>query len=221
MKGRIQMVSKQEVVSKIKEGGLVAVVRAESSEQAFKITEACIAGGVAAIEITFTVPGADDVIKDLAKKYKSGEIIIGAGTVLDPETARAAILAGAQYIVSPCLNAETVRLCNRYQVACMPGAMSVKEVVECMEAGADIVKIFPGELFGPAIIKAIKGPLPQATMMPTGGVGLDNVGEWIKAGAVAVGVGGKLTGGAKTGDYESITTIAKQFIEKIRAARAK
>jgi 2-dehydro-3-deoxyphosphogluconate aldolase/(4S)-4-hydroxy-2-oxoglutarate aldolase len=215
------MANKQEIVSRIKEGGLVAVVRAESSEQAYKITEACIAGGVAAIEITFTVPGAADVIKDLVKKYKSGEIIIGAGTALDPETARAAILAGAQYIVSPCLNAETVRLCNRYQIACMPGAMTVKEVVDCMEVGADIVKIFPGELFGPAIIKAIKGPLPQAMMMPTGGVGLDNVGEWIKAGAVAVGVGGKLTAGAKTGDYESITTIAKQFIEKIRAARGK
>jgi len=213
--------NKQEIISKIKEGGLVAVVRAESSEQAFRITEACIAGGVAAIEITFTVSGAADVIKDLVKKYKSGEIIIGAGTVLDPETARSAILAGAQYIVSPCLNTETVRLCNRYQIACMPGAMTVKEAVDCMEAGADVIKIFPGELFGPSIIKAIKGPLPQAMLMPTGGVGLDNIGDWIKAGAVAVGVGGNLTAGAKTGDYESITTIAKQFIEKIRAARAK
>ena len=215
------MASKEQIVSRIKEGGLVAVVRAENSEQAFKITEACIAGGVVAIEITFTVPGAAELIKDLAQKYKSGSIIIGAGTVLDPETARAAILAGAQYIVSPCLNVETVKLCNRYQIPCMPGAMTVKEVVECMEAGADVVKIFPGELFGPAIIKAIKGPLPQAIMMPTGGVSLDNVGEWIKAGAVAVGVGGSLTAGAKKGDYESITTIAQQFGEKIKAARAK
>ncbi len=215
------MASRHEIVSKIKQGGLVAVVRAESSEQAFKITEACIDGGVVAIEITFTVPGAADVIKDLARKYKSGEIIIGAGTVLDPETARTAILAGAQYIVSPCLNVETARLCNRYQVGFMPGAMTIKEIVECMEAGADVVKIFPGELFGPAIIKAVKGPIPQAPMMPTGGVGLDNVGEWIKAGAVAVGVGGNLTAGAKTGDYASITTIAKQFVEKIKEARAK
>lgn len=215
------MASREQVLSKIKEGGLVAVVRAESSEQAFKITEACIAGGVVAIEITFTVPGAAELIKDLAQKYKSGEMIIGAGTVLDPETARTAILAGAQYIVSPCLNIETVKLCNRYQIACMPGAMTVKEAVECMEAGADVIKIFPGELFGPAIIKAIKGPLPQAIMMPTGGVGLENVSEWIKAGAVAVGVGGNLTGGAKKGDYESITTIGKQFVEKIRKARSK
>ena len=113
-------------------------------------------------------------IRELATKYTNGEIIIGAGTVLDPETARVAILSGAQYIVSPCLNVETVKLCNRYQVACMPGAMTIKEVVEAMEAGADVVKIFPGELFGPKIIKAIKGPLPQAVLMPTGGVTVDN-----------------------------------------------
>lgn len=215
------MGNKLEVISKIKQGGLVAVVRAENSEQASKITEACAEGGVAAIEITFTVPGAADVIKELSERYKSGQIIIGAGTVLDSETARAAILAGAEYIVSPCLNVETVRLCNRYQVACMPGAMTIREVIECMEAGADIVKIFPGEIFGPAIIKAIKGPIPYAPLMPTGGVSLENVGEWIKAGAAAVGVGGNLTAGAKKGDYASITAIAKQFIEKITAAREK
>lgn len=213
------MLSKEKVIAGIREGGLVAVVRAENSEQAEKITEACIAGGVAAIEITFTVPGARDVIGALAAKYGSGEIIIGAGTVLDPETARTAILSGAQYIVSPCLNTETVKLCNRYRVACMPGAMTIKEVVECMEAGADIVKVFPGELFGPAIIKAIKGPIPYAQLMPTGGVSLDNAGEWIKAGAVAVGVGGSLTAGAKKGDYASVTRVAKEFMEKIREAR--
>lgn len=176
------MQRKEEIISRIKESGLVAVVRAENSEQAFRITDACIEGGVAAVEITFTVPGAHRVIEDLSKKYTSGEIILGAGTVLDPETARIAILSGAQYVVSPCLNTGTVKLCNRYQIACMPGAMTVKEVVEVMEAGGDVIKIFPGELFGPAIIKAIKGPLPQARMMPTGGVSLENVGEWIKAG---------------------------------------
>lgn len=213
------MARKEQIITSIKEAGLVAVVRAENSEQAFKIANACIEGKVAAIEITFTVPGAQDVIKDLAKKYSGGEIIIGAGTVLDAETARTAILAGAQYVVSPCLNVETVKLCNRYQVACMPGAMTIKEVVECMEAGADIVKIFPGELFGPAIIKAIKGPVPQAQMMPTGGVSLDNVVDWIRAGAVAVGVGGSLTAGAKKGDYASITSTARQFLGKIREAR--
>jgi 2-dehydro-3-deoxyphosphogluconate aldolase/(4S)-4-hydroxy-2-oxoglutarate aldolase len=209
-----------DIISKITEAGLVAVVRADSAEQALKITDACLKGGVAAIEITYTVAGAGEVIKQLATKYSPDEIIIGAGTVLDPETARAAILAGAKYIVSPCLNVETVKLCNRYKVACMPGAMTIKEVVDCMETGADIVKIFPGELFGPKIIKAIRGPIPYARMMPTGGVSLDNVGEWIKAGAVAVGVGGNLIGGAKTGDYDKITEIAKEYVSRIKLARA-
>lgn len=214
------MLQKFAVLQKIVEVGLVAVIRAESAEQAKKITDACIQGGVAAIEMTFTVPGAVDVIRELAGAYHSGEIIIGAGTVLDPETARLAILAGAQYVVSPSLNTETVKLCNRYQVACMPGAGSTREIVEAMEAGADIVKVFPGETLGPSFIKAVRAPLPQALLMPTGGVSIDNVGDWIKAGCVAVGVGGNLTAGAKKGDYASITALAKQFIARIRDARA-
>ncbi len=214
------MLQKFAVLQKIVEVGLVAVIRAESAEQAKKITDACIQGGVAAIEMTFTVPGAVDVIRELAGAYHSGEIIIGAGTVLDPETARLAILAGAQYVVSPSLNTETVKLCNRYQVACMPGAGSTREIVEAMEAGADIVKVFPGETLGPNFIKAVRAPLPQALLMPTGGVSIDNVGDWIKAGCVAVGVGGNLTAGAKKGDYASITALAKQFIARIRDARA-
>lgn len=211
---------KEQVLSKIRECGLVAVVRAESGEQAIKIAEACAKAGVAGLEITFTVPGAAEVIRDCAKRFNNGEIIVGAGTVMDAETARTAILAGAQYVVSPYLNVETVQLCNRYRVPVMPGAMTIKEVVEAMQAGADVVKVFPGELFGPKFIKAVKGPIPYAKLMPTGGVSLDNVHEWIDAGAVAVGVGGNLTAGAKTGDYESITRIAEQFIAKIKEARA-
>jgi 2-dehydro-3-deoxyphosphogluconate aldolase/(4S)-4-hydroxy-2-oxoglutarate aldolase len=210
---------KEKVITKICDGGLVAVIRAETSEQAKKITEACIAGGVTAIELTFTVPGAHEIISELAKLYSPEEILLGAGTVLDPETARIAILSGAQYVVSPCLNINTVKLCNRYRIPIMPGAMTIKEVVEGMEAGADIIKVFPGELFGPTFVKAIRGPLPQARIMPTGGVSVDNVGEWIKAGCVAVGVGGNITAGAKTGDYQSITDKAKQFVEAIRLAR--
>jgi 2-dehydro-3-deoxyphosphogluconate aldolase/(4S)-4-hydroxy-2-oxoglutarate aldolase len=210
---------KEKVITKICDGGLVAVIRAETSEQAKKITEACIAGGVTAIELTFTVPGAHEIISELAKLYSPEEILLGAGTVLDPETARIAILSGAQYVVSPCLNINTVKLCNRYRIPIMPGAMTIKEVVEGMEAGADIIKIFPGELFGPSFVKAIRGPLPQARIMPTGGVSVDNVGEWIKAGCVAVGVGGNITAGAKTGDYQSITDKAKEFVEAIRLAR--
>jgi 2-dehydro-3-deoxyphosphogluconate aldolase/(4S)-4-hydroxy-2-oxoglutarate aldolase len=213
------MYNKQEILSKIKDGGLVAVVRADNAGMAFKIADACIEGGVASIEITYTVPGATEIIKELSNKYTSGQIIVGAGTVMDQETARTAILAGAQYIVSPYLSTDVVKVCNRYQVACMPGAMTVKEAVECLEAGADIIKVFPGEVLGPTFIKAVKGPMPYAVMMPTGGVTLENVGEWIKAGAVAVGVGGNLTAGAKKGDYNSITHLAKQFIDKIKEAR--
>lgn len=211
--------SKEYVLSQIKKTGLVAIIRTENSEQALRTFEACLAGGIRAIEISFTVPGMLDIIKEISSKYKTDEVVLGAGTVLDPETARAAILAGAQYIVSPYLNVDTVKLCNRYQVACIPGAMTIKEVAECMEAGADIVKIFPAELFGPAIIKAIKGPLPYAPLMPTGGVTVGNVGEWFEAGSVAVGAGGSLIAGAKKGDYELVTRTAREFVAKIATVR--
>jgi 2-dehydro-3-deoxyphosphogluconate aldolase/(4S)-4-hydroxy-2-oxoglutarate aldolase len=211
---------KEQVISKLRACGLVAVVRAKDADDAMRISGACIEGGCAGIELTFTTPGVLPIIEKLAKEYEGSDFVIGAGTVLDPETARMAILSGAQYVVSPALNADTVRLCNRYRVACMPGAMSIAEVIAGMEAGADIIKVFPGELFGPKILKSIHGPLPQAELMPTGGVSVDNVAEWIKAGAVAVGAGGSLTAGAKTGDYASITATAREFVEKIRAARA-
>lgn len=214
------MGKKQEVIRRISQSGLVAVVRAESGEQAKRIAEACLAGGMQAIEITYTVPGAHHIMEELAKAYSPAELIIGAGTVLDPETARISLLSGAQYVVSPCLNVETVRLCNRYQLPVMAGAMTVKEIVECLEAGADVIKLFPGELFGPAMVKAVKGPLPQAEIMPTGGVTVDNVQDWIKAGCVAVGAGGSLTAGAKNGDYAAITATAKRFLAEIAAARA-
>lgn len=210
---------KEMVITKLTDAGVVAVVRAENGEKAKKIADACMEGGVPAIELTFTVPMAHHVIEDLAKEYSDGSMILGAGTVLDSETARIAILSGAQYIVSPCFDLETVKLCNRYRIPCMPGAMTIKEVITAMEAGADIVKVFPGEAFGPKIIKAIKGPLPQAKMMPTGGVDVTNVGEWIKAGACAVGAGSALTGGAKTGDYKAITETAKAFVKAVKEAR--
>ncbi|MDD6275611.1 MAG: bifunctional 2-keto-4-hydroxyglutarate aldolase/2-keto-3-deoxy-6-phosphogluconate aldolase, partial [Clostridia bacterium] len=177
-------------------------------------------GGVASIERTFTVPHSVMVLESLAAKYDPEDIILGAGTVLDAAPARIAMLSGAQYIVSPYLDLETLKMCNRYRVAMMPGIMTVREGVLAMENGADILKVFPGDLFGPKIIKDIRGPIPYAKMMPTGGVNADNVGEWIKAGAVAVGAGSSLTAGAKTGDYKKITETAKKFLENIRAARA-
>src|SRR5215471_9739958 len=180
---------KLKVLQKIVDSGLVAVVRAESSEQAARIAEACAEGGVAAIEITFTVPSAVNVISALAQRFTTDEILIGAGTVLDPETARVATLSGAQFVVSPSLNPETARLCNRYQVPYMPGAATVREIIEALECGADIVKLFPGESLNPAFVKAVKAAIPNASLMPTGGVSLENVAVWIRAGCVAVGVG--------------------------------
>ena len=210
---------KEKIITKICDSGIVAVVRANDADQAVRIADACIEGGVPAIELTFTVPGAHHVIEELSKRYTPDQIILGAGTVMDSETARIAILSGAQYIVSPYFNLDTVKLCNRYRIACMPGAMTIKEVVEAMEAGADIVKLFPGEAGGPKMIKAIKGPVPYVKLMPTGGVDVDNVQDWIKAGAVAVGAGSALTAGAKTGDYEAITAKGREFVKRIREAR--
>ncbi|GGG01644.1 bifunctional 2-keto-4-hydroxyglutarate aldolase/2-keto-3-deoxy-6-phosphogluconate aldolase [Paenibacillus abyssi] len=213
------MSNKQSIINKICEVGIVSVVRAESSDKALQIADACIEGGIPSIEITFTVPRAHKIISDLAHNYLPGEMILGAGTVLDAETARIAILSGAQYIVMPYFNKDVVRLCNRYAIPCMPGVMTIKEIVEAMESGADIVKLFPGEMYNPGMIKTIKGPLPYAQIMPTGGVDLDNIGEWIKAGAVAVGVGSSLTRGAQSGDYASITELGRKFIAKIKETR--
>lgn len=201
-------------MQRIEKVGVVAVVRAETSEKAKKIALACMEGGIDSIEITFTVPRAHKVIEDLSVEF-GDKLLVGAGTVLDSETARIAILAGANYIVSPAFNLDTAKLCNRYQIPYMPGCMTIKEMITAMEAGADVLKVFPGSVFGPDFIKAVKGPLPQAVMMPTGGVSIDNVDIWIKNGCIAVGVGGNLT----TGSSEDITKAAKEFVEKIKLAR--
>lgn len=207
-------------IQKIAKSGIVAVIRSDSEEQGIKIVEAVKNGGINAIEITMTVPGAVDIIKKIAEKYKDDkDVIIGAGTVLDPETARACILAGAKYIVSPSLNVETIKLCNKYRVPIMPGVMTITEALTAMEYGAEIIKVFPGNAFGPSIIKAFKGPVPQGNFMPTGGVDLDNIKDWIDAGAVAVGTGSSLTKGAKTGDYDLVTQTAEKFVAAVKAAR--
>jgi len=211
---------KHEILKRIMDVGVVAVVRAETSESAVLISKACMKGGVSAIEVTFTVPGAANVIEGLSKSFKSEELIVGAGTVLDSETARIAILAGAQYIVSPGFDSETAKLCNRYQIPYMPGCLTITEMIKAMEWGSDIIKLFPGSAFGPSYVKAVKGPLPQANIMPTGGVSLDNVAEWIQNGVVAVGVGGELTAPAKKGDYDKVTDLAKAFVNAVAKARS-
>ena len=214
------MSNKIETLNRIHEAGIVAVVRATSIEQAERITDACIEGGGAAIELTFTVPRADKLIEAMRTKYSSGEIIIGAGTVMDEATARIAILSGAEYVVAPYFDEATVRCCNRYGVPSMPGIGSVTEAVHAMEAGADVLKVFPGDILGANFIKDVHGPIPGAIMMPSGGVDINNVKDWIKAGAFAVGAGSSLTAGAKTGDYNKITETGKIFVQRIKEARS-
>lgn len=216
---------KLRVTQQIMEQGVVAVLRGDSPEEVVEMAEQAIAGGIKVIEVTMTVPFALRAIEKLSALYSSTSTdpskfaIIGVGTVLDPETARAAVLSGSEFVVGPCLHEGTVALCNRYRVPVMPGVMTIREIQEALELGADIVKLFPGNLYSPSMIKAIKGPLPQANVMPTGGVTLDNLGEWIKAGAVAVGIGSDLTADAvRTRDYGLIAKKAAQYAEAYRAA---
>ncbi len=200
--------NKIQVIDSILKNKIVAVIRAESKEEAIKTVEAVKKGGINIIEITMTVPGAIDIIKVLCEKYKD-EVIIGAGTVLDSETARCAILAGAKFVVSPMVDKNVIMLCNKYAIPVMPGAVTPKEVIEALECGVDIIKVFP------AIIKSLKGPFPQANFMPTGGVNASNVAEWIKAGAVAIGSGSDLTKGASRGDYELVTKTARELVDAL------
>lgn len=211
------MLRKSEILNKISEIGIVAVVRGETVAEGIRISKACVKGGIPAIEVTYTVPGATEVIKALKEELSPAELIVGAGTVLDAATARIAILAGAEFIVSPAFDEETAKLCNLYQVPYMPGCMTITEITRAMKAGADIVKLFPGSAFGPSFVKAVKAPLPQANIMPTGGVSLNNIEEWFKNGVVAVGAGGKLASGSD----ESIIATAQAFVNKIKEIRNK
>jgi 2-dehydro-3-deoxyphosphogluconate aldolase/(4S)-4-hydroxy-2-oxoglutarate aldolase len=197
---------------------MVAIVRSDTADAALQMAEACIAGGITALEIAFTTPDTPELIKTLRRRH-GPEVLLGAGTVLDPETARTAILAGAQFIISPSVDTETIRLCQRYQVLSMPGAMTPTEIVTALEAGADIIKIFPAEVFGPLYIKALCAPLPQAPLMPTGGVNVDNLADWFDNGALAVGIGSSLTGPAANGDYEAVTTRAQAFVARMAQIR--
>lgn len=206
---------KFEILNKIKDVGVVAVIREENIEKAINVSKACIDGGIPAVEVTYTVPGATEVISELKRTIPADKLLVGAGSVLDSETARVAILAGAQYIVSPSFDSETAKLCNRYQVPYMPGCMTITEMVTAMEAGCDIIKMFPGSAFGPSFVNAVKAPLPQINIMPTGGVSLENVDQWIKNGVIAVGIGGQLT----SGSYEEIVEKSREFVEKVREAR--
>jgi len=203
------------IVEKIIENGIVAVIRVDSPSKAIEVCRACKEGGIVAVEVTFSVPRAVEVISQLSKEL-GDEILLGAGTVLDPYTAKIAIEAGARYIVAPNLSEETALLCNKHRVPYIPGVLTPTEIVKALEVGCELIKLFPASAVGPSYIKAIHGPLPQAKLMPTGGVELENVKEWIKAGAAAVGVGGGLTKGSK----EKIRERARRFVELIKQAKS-
>lgn len=207
-------------LTKLQKSGVIAVVRGASKEEAFKASQAIIEGGITGIELTFTVPEAAAVIAELTETYRDQhDVVIGAGTVLDAVTARLAIMAGAEYVVSPTFDQATAEMCNLYQVPYLPGCMTTSEMKEALKAGADIIKLFPGSAYGPSIISAFKAPLPQLNIMPTGGVSLANMAEWFDAGVVAVGVGGNLLAPAATGDFAAVTEVAKQYAAQLKEIR--
>jgi 2-dehydro-3-deoxyphosphogluconate aldolase / (4S)-4-hydroxy-2-oxoglutarate aldolase len=213
---------KESILSAMMEIGIVPVVRAPSADTAFKAIEAIYRGGIRAAEVTMTVPGAVNVLEKLADQF-GDKMVLGAGTVLDPETCRICMLAGAQFIVTPALKRETIEMAQRYSRPICPGALTPTEVLTAWEAGADIVKVFPcGNVGGAKYIKALKGPFPQIEMIPTGGVNLETTGEFLKAGACAVAVGGELVDAKtiKEGRYEVIEERAKQYLAVVAKARA-
>lgn len=213
--------NKAEIVKQIEDLGLVPVVRASSSDEAMQAIEAIKAGGVNVLEITMTVPGAVRVIEQVADRYGS-EVLVGAGTVLDPETARACLLAGAQFIVSPALNIATIELCHRYSAPVAPGVLTPTEVITAWSAGVDFVKVFPcGSVGGANYVKNLKGPFPQVKIIPTGGVSLATAADFIKAGAAALGVGTDLVDvkAIREGNAQIVTERARQFVEIVKTAR--
>jgi 2-dehydro-3-deoxyphosphogluconate aldolase / (4S)-4-hydroxy-2-oxoglutarate aldolase len=209
----------QDPLRRVLDRKIVAIIRNESPDRLLEVAEALLAGGVEVMEVTFTVPRATSVLEKVAAKLGS-RVLLGAGTVLDAETARIAILSGAEFIVSPAVNVEVIALCRRYSKPVMPGALTPTEVVTAWQAGADIVKIFPSDLTGPKYLKLLHGPLPQVRLMPTGGVTLETAGEYLRAGACALGVGSALVD-PKTvaaGDFKKIEGLARQYVELVAGA---
>lgn len=202
---------KHEVLHKILKDKLVGIIRTDSYDKAINIAAACIEGGISILEVTFTSSGAHDIIKYLVDKYRDKDVIIGAGTVLDSETARIAILNGAEFIVSPSLDLDVIKLCNRYNKLSIPGVMTVTEIVKALELGVELVKMFPATSLGKSFIKSVKAPIPQVLIMPTGGISLDNAEDWLRAGGSCLGIGGVLANAGKDGDYTKVTEIAREF----------
>jgi 2-dehydro-3-deoxyphosphogluconate aldolase/(4S)-4-hydroxy-2-oxoglutarate aldolase len=201
--------------------GIVAVVRSHDSQQLVEVARALADGGVTVVEITMSVPNALDVLKQV-RQALGDRLLLGAGTVLDPETGRACLLAGAEYLVAPTLNLDVIRLCRRYDKLVMPGCFTPTEILTAWEAGADIVKVFPADVLGPAFFKAVRAPLPQIRMMPTGGVELTTAAAFLKAGACCLGVGGQLVEAKAVAErnFDRIRELARQYVEIVRKTRA-
>jgi 2-dehydro-3-deoxyphosphogluconate aldolase / (4S)-4-hydroxy-2-oxoglutarate aldolase len=214
--------SSHENLQRVLDSGIVAILRAPSGEQLTSVARALFEGGVDVVEVTFTVPDALQILSAV-KKEMGSRVLLGAGTVLDPETARAALLAGAEFIVSPGVNLDVIRLCKRYDKVVMPGAFTPTEILAAWEHGADIVKVFPSDSVGPGYIKALKGPFPQIRLMPTGGVNLQTLPDFIKAGACAVGVGGSLVEqqAVREGKMDRLRDLAAEYVQVLKTARAK
>jgi 2-dehydro-3-deoxyphosphogluconate aldolase/(4S)-4-hydroxy-2-oxoglutarate aldolase len=212
--------SREKHLQRVLDCGIVAVVRFSDPNPLVGVMKALADGGVTVAEVTFTVPNALDVIRE-AKRQLGDRVLLGAGTVLDTETARAAVLAGAEFLVAPNLNLEVIKLCRRYDKLVMPGAFTPTEVVTAWEAGADIVKVFPADVVGPAFFKALRGPLPQVKLMPTGGVDLTTAAEFLKAGAACLGVGGQLVDPklVASGEFAKITDLARKYVDIVRAVK--
>lgn len=202
---------KEQILTQLRQDGVIAVIRAQREDEALTLVSRCVEGGIRCIELTFTVPFAHRVLEAVARKF-GDTVLLGAGTVLDSETARLALLSGAQFIVSPCFQGDLVRLCNRYRKPAVCGVMTVSEAVAAMEAGCDFLKLFPADVLGVSFLRSLKGPVPQAQVIPTGGISAENAGEWIRAGAVAVGAGGKLLQG-------DVVQNARRLVEQVRLAR--
>jgi 2-dehydro-3-deoxyphosphogluconate aldolase/(4S)-4-hydroxy-2-oxoglutarate aldolase len=213
------MLQKFETLNEMHKGYLVAVIRGKNKEDAVEISKEAFKGGIRSLEVTFSTPGAEDAIAELSRLGESG-MIVGAGTVLDAETARIAIMKGARYVVSPHFDGAIATMCNRYATPYLPGCGSVTEIMEALSFGVDVVKLFPGSLMGPSFIKDVKGPIPHVELMPSGGVSLDNIDQWVKNGAFAVGIGSALTKGVANGDYSSVQQVARQFMDKLASVKA-
>lgn len=211
---------KETDLQRVLDCGIVAVVRSPDSGQLVEVARALADGGVTAVEITMSVPDALDVVRQV-RRALGDRLLLGAGTILDPETARAALLAGAEYIVAPTLNLDVVRLCQRYDKLVMPGAFTPTEILTAWEAGADIVKVFPADCVGPAFFKALRGPLPQVRLMPTGGVDLQTAADFLRAGACCLGVGGQLVEpkAVADGDFARIGALARQYVAVVKQVR--